>query len=650
MKKLIALLLALVMVFSMVACAAEEEMTEEQAASLSVWADDLYEPTTTISASATIVWPADKTAAEVADQDVRPNTMIVKVDKNLKVTGMDGKKISGNLGVFLANVKDTTLVGLYISDAETAAAVNEFAATYNLADTFVVADYQHTEYVTEIVEANAGVLGIIDWTGASLTTARADLLKIVQGTNASHAKIALVPEELCTYEAVSYMRAMLLTVWAETSPNTEAIYTQITNGVNGIYCSDYAAVATALSSFADEGASMVRPIFITGHRGMPSQYIECTINSGRGAINAGANVIECDIGISADGELFVLHDDTVGRLFSDPDDRWAESLTLAELQALTFDMDENSPTGVINKNNENKNKAGRENMTIAYDEATDRIPSLREYWEELGDEDIFHFVEIKSYQPEIVPVVKALAEEMGMTDRMCIITFNDGGHNWKEYDESQDVMKAMEELWPEMSLGYLGYGLTRDTGVLYWGTLQDIVDEQGIGAAVGHLYTNFMKVYNSTLNESYSYCNYDVQIAARHRGLTNWDWTYNNEADFAAHYLTNGSYSMTTNYTWWTSDWAVKVEAKDATVANGEALDVAVYSQLGDVLDVNADLELVVLDGIDVSLKDGKVVANGTGEALVMVRYTTELDVDGKELTVDPTYSLYSNPITITVK
>ena len=683
MKKILTLLLSCLMVFNLCACDNNEmtekqeaspsitkkqtpspsitkkpeaslSMTEEQAVSLSVWADNLYEPTTSITYSATIVWSADKNAEKVADKAIRPNTMIVNVDKDLNVYALNGDKIASDLGIYLANVKDTTLAALYIQDDATATAVNEFATTYNLADVFVVADYEHTQYVTDIVEANPGVLGIIDWTNASLTTNRDDLLKIIQDTNGSHAKIALVPEEICTYDAVEYMRGMLLTVWAETSPNAEAIYTQLTNGVNGIYCSDYEAVASAINSFNDEGASLLRHVYIAGHRGMPSEYIECTINSGRGAIEAGANVIECDIGLSADGELFVLHDDTIGRLFNDPENRWAESLTLAELQALEFDMTddtkENAPNSVLNANNENRTKAGRENIVINYDPETDHIPSLREYWEELDDEDIIHFIEIKSYQPEIVPVLKSLAEEMGMTDRMCVITFNDGGHNWKEYDETQDVLKAMEEEWPEMSLGYLGYGMTSETGDIYWGNLQSIIDEQGIGAAIGHLYTNFLKVYNSTLNESNSSINIEVTKAARHRGLTCWEWTYNTETTFATHYLSGGTYSMTTNYTSWASDWAIKVEAKDATVSNGDTLDVDVISQIGDILNVTEGLNLKVIDGVDVSLKDGKIVASEAGEALVMVCYETELKVNNVELDVDSTYSIYSAPFTLTIK
>ena len=54
-------------------------VSEETAAVLSKWTDDLYEPETSITYSATIVRrPADAGAVETAAQDVRPNTMIVR--------------------------------------------------------------------------------------------------------------------------------------------------------------------------------------------------------------------------------------------------------------------------------------------------------------------------------------------------------------------------------------------------------------------------------------------------------------------------------------------------------------------------------------------------------------------------------------------
>ena len=53
----------------------------------------------------------------------------------------------------------------------------------------------------------------------------------------------------------------------------------------------------------------------------------------------------------------------------------------------------------------------------------DHIPTLREYLEALGDDDIVQFIEIKSYNPDIVTPFKALVEELDMTDRVCVITF-----------------------------------------------------------------------------------------------------------------------------------------------------------------------------------------------------------------------------------
>ena len=671
MKKALALLLALVMVFALCACGnstapatdpteapaeATPEATEapvvseETAAVLSKWTDDLYEPETSITYSATIVWPADASAVETAAKDVRPNTMIVAVDENLTVSTLDGEVLSENLAEYLASVKPTTLPALYIRDDATAAAVNAFAAEYSLADTFVVADYEHTQYVKDICDANVGVLGIIDWREAKLSTERSDLLTVIQNTNASHAKIAIIPEEIATLDAVEYMRGMLLTVWAETSADTTAIYTQITNGVNGIVCEDYAAVAEAISSFNDV-TTLVRHVLITGHRGLPSEYVENTIRSERAAIDAGANVIECDISMSSDGELFVLHDDDAKRLFNRPDVTNVEDLTIAELQAMPYDMTdasaEEAPNSVLNANNTNRTTERRENTVLNYDPEADHIPTLREYLEALGDDDIVQFIEIKSYNPDIVTPFKALVEELDMTDRVCVITFNDGVDHWGDgsKDEAHDVMARMAEEWPEMSLGYLGCGENN------WGDLNAVEEEQGIGAAVGQLYS-YLQPYNSTCNDYNAMMFRNVIFAARHRGLTSWAWTYNTEELFAQDYLFGGTYSMTTNFSTWATNLPVRVVAEDMTVSNGDAFACTVLAQNDAVLS-GCKLSLVSISGVPVSLdENGNIVATEAGEAVVMVRLDNTLDINGWDLSSlsSTDYAIYSTPITITVK
>jgi len=50
-----------------------------------------------------------------------------------------------------------------------------------------------------------------------------------------------------------------------------------------------------------------------GHRGNPAQHPENTMRSFRSAINAGCDLIECDVHLSSDGRLMVIHDHSLER-------------------------------------------------------------------------------------------------------------------------------------------------------------------------------------------------------------------------------------------------------------------------------------------------------------------------------------------------
>jgi glycerophosphoryl diester phosphodiesterase len=58
----------------------------------------------------------------------------------------------------------------------------------------------------------------------------------------------------------------------------------------------------------DEG----RPL-LGGHRGNPAHHPENTMRSFRSAIAAGCDLIECDVHLSSDGRLVVIHDHTLER-------------------------------------------------------------------------------------------------------------------------------------------------------------------------------------------------------------------------------------------------------------------------------------------------------------------------------------------------
>lgn len=52
---------------------------------------------------------------------------------------------------------------------------------------------------------------------------------------------------------------------------------------------------------------------VGGHRGNPAEHPENTLASFRSAIELGVDLIECDVHLTADGELVVIHDHTLDR-------------------------------------------------------------------------------------------------------------------------------------------------------------------------------------------------------------------------------------------------------------------------------------------------------------------------------------------------
>jgi len=52
---------------------------------------------------------------------------------------------------------------------------------------------------------------------------------------------------------------------------------------------------------------------VGGHRGNPAEHPENTLTSFRSAIELGVDMIECDVHLSSDGELVVIHDHALDR-------------------------------------------------------------------------------------------------------------------------------------------------------------------------------------------------------------------------------------------------------------------------------------------------------------------------------------------------
>ncbi|WP_297418528.1 glycerophosphodiester phosphodiesterase family protein [Thermococcus sp.] len=81
---------------------------------------------------------------------------------------------------------------------------------------------------------------------------------------------------------------------------------------------------------------------VLGHRGYSAKYPENTLLAFKKAIEAGADGIELDVWLTRDGEIVVIHDETVDRT-SNGSGRVKE-MTLEELKVLDFGDGERIPT------------------------------------------------------------------------------------------------------------------------------------------------------------------------------------------------------------------------------------------------------------------------------------------------------------------
>ncbi len=93
-----------------------------------------------------------------------------------------------------------------------------------------------------------------------------------------------------------------------------------------------------MTHYKDYIADPARDCAIVAHRGAWRGAPENSLAAIERAIAIGANIVEIDIRKSADGHLFVMHDDTLLRMAGV--DRDAETFTMAQLQAMTLREDD----------------------------------------------------------------------------------------------------------------------------------------------------------------------------------------------------------------------------------------------------------------------------------------------------------------------
>jgi glycerophosphoryl diester phosphodiesterase len=165
------------------------------------------------------------------------------------------------------------------------------------------------------------------------------------------------------------------------------------------------------------------------HRGARSLAPENTLAAAQKALEIGADMWELDVGMTADGELVLRHDNTlervsnVAQVFPERRKWWGHQFTLAELRQLDFGswFNDTDPFGQI--------AAGNVAEADLKRYVGEPIPTLQEALAFVLDNDWRVNIEIKNWMttpgdPVIVEEVVALIERMDMIDRVLISSFN----------------------------------------------------------------------------------------------------------------------------------------------------------------------------------------------------------------------------------
>jgi glycerophosphoryl diester phosphodiesterase len=144
--------------------------------------------------------------------------------------------------------------------------------------------------------------------------------------------------------------------------------------------------------YIDHIADPSRPCAIVAHRGAWHHAPENSLAAIEAAIAGGYDIVEVDIRQSADGMLFILHDDTLERMAGI--DRIPEEMTIAEITSLRLRVADGGPDQPF---------------------TTETIPTLEQVLETARGRI---FVDLDLKDREMFGIVAAKVKEMGMEDQV----------------------------------------------------------------------------------------------------------------------------------------------------------------------------------------------------------------------------------------
>lgn len=530
------------------------------------------EPVTGVAVAPTVVTCFD--AASWAENDPGadlPATVILRVTGDLQAVACSGQ-VAGSLTDVMAQLAGRVIPAFRTEEENEAAALEKWLHANPQADAFIMS--ARPDLVRRIRQAFPLVRGVIDYRKSALS-----LHDMRLEANSNLARIVIMPQQLATRDHVLQLQRLFMTVWVWVEPRPDLPasvnhYNLVVSGANGIVTADPAELISVLgSAFPRESVTLVRKPLLIGHRGSPELAPENTLPGALLAYRHGADLIENDVHLSADGEVMIHHDETLERTTSGSGPLTAHTLE----QLLELTASNRFPDG--------------------YPDV--RIPTLRQYLQEFATRDMVHVTEIKTGDPAVVQAVLRLVRELAAEDQVVFISFQ------------HDQLARLQAGLPGTSVGCLTFGQMNEDEPLR--SLRLVLE--------------MVQPLNATYNPHVAGLGPRFLEAAKHRGVTVWPWTFREYGPFEEAFLA-GVNGLTTDLSHWSSDWIARVSAPGtvrATVGEPGRLTARVSSYDRQTVELTA--EPVVLAGHElVSVTDDSFTFLQPGTAWVAARVWQETD------------------------
>lgn len=187
-------------------------------------------------------------------------------------------------------------------------ALSAFLIESGAEDFFVLSD--SAQMICDVRSKYSVVRGIYDASNQKLSGKDAGFTLAGEACSAQ-AQVVLL-EDNVSRSVVEQIQARSMLVWVSTDTSVENIWMAATSGCFGIVNSDPSVTKQVLSDMDED--TLIRPVYIAGHRGYPKKFNENSVEGVEGAFKVGATHAEIDLRLTSDGHIVIMHDATIDRI------------------------------------------------------------------------------------------------------------------------------------------------------------------------------------------------------------------------------------------------------------------------------------------------------------------------------------------------